>query len=240
MNDNRNYDYTNWGFGSRAEFSVLVDWIPERAKVIDLACGNGSLMKLLREKKAVEIEGLDLATTGVDFCRQHGLNARVAAIDQRASYERYDDQQFDYAVCNVTVQMVMYPEVLLAEMKRISRRQIVSFPNFAHWRNRLDLLFHGRMPKPMIFGYDWYSTGHIHHLSVADFRGYCAANGLRITREEHLDRLRWLARRWPNLFSTVAVFLTESSDLEVTPAGITNLLDLISPEGAEPATAPQL
>lgn len=240
MNDNRNYDYTNWGFGSRAEFQVIVDWIPERAKVIDLACGNGSLMKLLREKKAVEIEGLDLATTGVDFCRQHGLSARVAPIDQRSSYERYGDREFDYAVCNVTVQMVMYPEVLLAEMKRISRRQIVSFPNFAHWDNRVDLLLRGRMPKPMIFGYDWYSTGHIHHLSVADFRGYCAANGLRILREEHLDRLRWLARHWPNLFSTVAVFLCESSDLEVTPAGVTDLLDLISPDVAEPATSPQL
>ena len=209
MNDNRNYDYTNWGFGARAEFKILIDWIPAGSKVIDLACGNGSLMKLLKEQKSADIEGLDIATTGVDFCRANGLNARVAPIDRRESYAEYRDGQFDYAICNVTVQMVMYPEVLLSEMKRIARRQIVSFPNFGHWSNRLDMLFHGRMPKPMIFGYDWYSTGHIHHLSVADFRGYCGANGLRITREEHLDRRRGLARRWPNLFSTVAVFLCE-------------------------------
>jgi len=240
MNDNRRYDYTGWNFHSRAEFAVIADWIPERARVIDLACGNGSLMQLLRERRSVEIEGLDLASTGVDFCHRHGLNARVAAIDERASYARYQDGEFDYAICNVTVQMVMYPEVLLAEMKRIARRQIVSFPNFAHWSNRLDLLGRGRMPRPMIFGYDWYSTGHIHHLSVADYRSYCAANGLRIVREDHLDRWRLLARRWPNLFSTVAVFLTEASDREAAPAGVANLFDLIAPEGAQPASAPQL
>jgi methionine biosynthesis protein MetW len=196
-------------------------------------------MKLLQEQKSADIEGLDLAATGVDFCRAHGLKARVAPIDQRASYAGYRDGEFDYAICNVTVQMVMYPEVLLAEMKRIARHQIVSFPNFAHWTNRLDLLCHGRMPKPMIFGYDWYSTGHIHHLSVADFRGYCAANGLRITREAFLDRWRWLARHWPNPFATVAVFLCESSDLEAAPAGVTDPLDLMLPDGTEPATAPQ-
>jgi methionine biosynthesis protein MetW len=210
VNDNRNYDYSSWGFAKRAEFDLIVDWIPPGARVIDLACGNGSLMKLLRENKGVEIEGLDIAPSGVDFCRKHGMNARVAPIDQAASYAGYADAQFDYAVCNVTVQMVMYPEVLLAQMQRIARRQIVSFPNFAHWSNRLDLLFGGRMPRPMIFGYDWYSTGHIHHLSVADFRGYCAAHGMNITREQHLDRTRWLARCWPNLLSTVAVFLCES------------------------------
>lgn len=209
MNDNRNYDYSSWGFGNRKEYAVVEEWIPQGASVIDLACGNGAMMKLLREKKAVEIEGLDIAPTGVDFCLKHGLNARVAPIDQAASYAGYRDGQFDFAVCNVTVQMVMYPEVLLAQMRRISRRQIVSFPNFAHWSNRLDLLFRGRMPRPMIFGYDWYSTGHIHHLSVADFRGYCAAHGMRITREEHMDRWQWLARRCPNLVSTVGVFLCE-------------------------------
>ncbi len=210
MNDNRNYDYSSWGFSNRKEYDIVVDWIPPGARVIDLACGNGSMMKLLCDKKSVEIEGLDIAQTGVDFCRKHGFSARVAPIDQATSYADYRDRQFDYAVCNVTVQMVMYPEVLLAQMKRIARCQIVSFPNFAHWSNRLDLLFCGRMPRPMIFGYDWYSTGHIHHLSVADFRSFCVAHDLRIKRERYLDRWPWLAQVRPNLFATVAVFLCES------------------------------
>lgn len=239
MNDNRNYDYTNWGFGSRAEFQVIADWIPRGAKVIDLACGNGSLMKRLREQKSVDVEGLDLAVTGVDFCRAHGFNARVAAIDQRASYTGYRDGEFDYAICNVTVQMVMYPEVLLAEMRRISRRQIVTFPNFGHWSNRLDLLCHGRMPKPMIFGYDWYSTGHIHHLGVTDFRGYCRAHGVQLLREEHLDRWRWLARRWPSLFSSVAIYLCGTSERELTPVGRAERLEFGFPDGQPAAAGPR-
>jgi methionine biosynthesis protein MetW len=223
MNDNRNYDYTDWQFHTRAEFHTIADWITPGTKVIDLACGNGSLMKLLKEQKGVECEGLDLAPTGVDFCRRHGLNARVAAIDQAASYAGYSDGQFDYAVCNVTVQMVTYPEVLLAQMQRIARRQIVSFPNFAYLPNRLDLLLHGRMPKPMIFGYDWYSTGHIHHLSVTDFRGFCRTHGMKIIREHHtgpaLGRGRWpvIAQAWPNLFSIVAIF--EGEGLAPAPPG---------------------
>ncbi|MDB6094243.1 MAG: SAM-dependent methyltransferase [Verrucomicrobia bacterium] len=205
LNDNRNYDYSTWDFVDRAEYAVIVDWIPRGATVIDLACGNGSLMKRLRDEKAAKIEGVEIAQSGVDFCRRHGLDARVAPIDVAATYAGYADQQFDFAVCNVTVQMVNYPEVLLAEMKRIARHSIVSFPNFAHYSNRLDLLRRGRMPRPMIFGYDWYSTGHIHHLSLADFRGYCAAHGTAIEREAYVGEPAWLARRWPNLFSVVAI-----------------------------------
>ncbi len=215
MNDNRNYNYTGWKFHARGEFQTIADWITPNTRVIDLASGNGSLMKILQEQKGAVCEGLELAPTGVEFARQHGLNARVAAIDQAASYAGYRDGEFDYAVCNVTVQMVSYPEVLLAQMKRIGRRQIVSFPNFAYITNRMDMMFRGRMPRPMIFGYDWFSTGHIHHLSVADFRGFCRAHGMRIVREHHngpsLGKGRWplIAQAWPNLFSIVSIFECE-------------------------------
>ena len=212
MNDNRNYDYTDGKFSERNEYQVIADWVTPGAKVIDLACGNGSLMKLLQERKQVECEGLELAPTGVEFCLRHGLKALVAPIDLAESYADYADDQFDYAVCNVTVQMVAYPEVLLDQMKRIAKRQIVSFPNFGYITNRFDLLFRGRMPRPMIFGYDWYSTGHIHHLSVGDFRGFCRERQMTITREHHygpaLGKGRWpvVAQAWSNMFSIVAVF----------------------------------
>ena len=215
MNDNRNYDYTDWKFNVRDEYQVIADWITPKAKVIDLACGNGSLMKLLQEQRQADCEGLELAPTGVDNCLRHGLKARVAAIDLDSSYADYPDQQFDYAVCNVTVQMVSFLEVLLTQMKRIAKRQIISFPNFAYITNRFDLLFHGRMAKPMIFGYDWYSTGHIHQLSVADFRAYCRDRGMNVTRQHHLGpalgKGRWpiIPQVWPNMFSIVAIFECE-------------------------------
>ena len=85
MNDNRNYDYTDWKFNVRDEYQVIADWITPKAKVIDLACGNGSLMKLLQEQRQADCEGLELAPTGVDNCLRHGLKARVAAIDGSAT-----------------------------------------------------------------------------------------------------------------------------------------------------------
>lgn len=109
---------------------------------------------------------MELSETGVDICQQKGLQVTRGRIDETLPY---GDDEFDTAVCNVTIQMVMYPEKLLAEMKRVSRRQIVSFPNFAYFTNRLDMVVNGRMPTRMLFGYSWYSTGHIHQLSLRDF-----------------------------------------------------------------------
>jgi methionine biosynthesis protein MetW len=124
--------------------------------------------------------------------------------------DEIENKQFDYAICNVTIQMVMYPEVLLSEMKRISHYQIISFPNFANWRNRLDLLLKGRMPKPMLFGYDWYNTGHIHQLSLKDFLDLAEKYDLTVCRQIHIGICGWIGyiRNWnSNLFSTISVYL---------------------------------
>ena len=106
-------------------------------------------------------------------------------IDEPLSYA---DNEFDLSICHITIQMVMYPEVLLKEMKRISKFQIISFPNFAFYKNRMDLLFNGRMPKPMLFGYKWFSTGHIHQFSLKDFE-YLVGNigGLKITSKNFIS-----------------------------------------------------
>jgi methionine biosynthesis protein MetW len=110
----------------------------------------------------------------------------------------------------------MYPEVLLSEMKRISKYQIVSFPNFAHYKNRLDLLIKGRMPKPMMFGYKWYNTGHIHQLSIKDFRELVQdVGGLRVLHiNEFLpsNRIkRIIIKKYPTLFQILQVFLLEKN-----------------------------
>jgi methionine biosynthesis protein MetW len=110
----------------------------------------------------------------------------------------------------------MYPEVLLSEMKRISRYQIVSFPNFGHYKNRLDLLFRGRMPRPMLFGYKWYNTGHIHQLSIKDF--YKLINDVKDLRVIRINEFlpknsikRFIVKKNPNLFQILQVFLLEKS-----------------------------
>jgi methionine biosynthesis protein MetW len=123
---------------------------------------------------------------------------------------KIDNKQFDYAICNVTIQMVMYPEVLVSEMKRIAHYQIISFPNFAQLLNRLDLLLRGRMPKPMLFGYDWYNTGHIHQLSVKDFLKLAEKFNLTICEQSHIGiggLSGFIVKGNPNLLSTTAIYL---------------------------------
>ncbi len=153
INDNRKYDYAGGEVQLRSEYSFICDMIEPESTVIDLGCGNGSLLKMAKDMKNVTEMGIELVKSGVDICHKKGLNVRQGSIDTSQTYNDIEDKQFDYAICNVTIQMVMYPEVLLVEMKRIAKYQIISFPNFAAWRNRLDMLLNGRVPKPMLFGY---------------------------------------------------------------------------------------
>ncbi|KKQ61473.1 MAG: SAM-dependent methyltransferase [Parcubacteria group bacterium GW2011_GWE2_38_18] len=207
-NDNRNYNYQKENFYIRDEFSVICDWIHEGSKVIDLGCGNGSLMKYILNKKNIEIEGIEISTTGVGACLNNNLKASVGEIDQDKTYLNYSDNEFDYAICNVTLQMVMFPEVLIRQMKRIARYQIISFPNFAFFGNRIDLLVHGRMPLPMIYGYEWYNTGHIHQLSVNDFIIFCKREKISIVKSHYLGFYKPLATYLSaNFFSKVGIFL---------------------------------
>ncbi|NWF90158.1 MAG: methyltransferase domain-containing protein [Ignavibacteriaceae bacterium] len=207
-NDNRNYDYSNVPTEERNEYKLVCEMVEPNSKVIDLGCGNGSLMEKLIKEKQVVAEGIELSDSGVEVCKSKGLNVHKGRIDEILPFE---NDAFDYSICNVTIQMVMYPEVLLSEMKRISRYQIISFPNFAHYKNRLDLLLNGRMPKPMLFGYKWYSTGHIHQLSIKDFYELVEeVGGLRISRKEFLTGFNpfksYVAKLFPNLFVPIIIF----------------------------------
>ncbi len=214
FNDNRNYDYNQTFTEEREEYKLVCELIKPNSRVIDLGCGNGSLLEKLIKEKNVIGEGIELSSSGVEACNKKGLKVIQGKIDEKLPFA---DNFFDYSICNVTIQMVMYPEVLLSEMKRISKYQIVSFPNFAHYKNRLDLLFKGRMPKPMLFGYKWYSTGHIHQLSIKDF--YELVNdvgGLKILKVKALGSRNplkdFLLKYFPNVFQILNVFLLEKCD----------------------------
>ncbi|MBV8252235.1 MAG: methyltransferase domain-containing protein [Chitinophaga sp.] len=173
-NDNRNYNYNDYPSEKRMEYELVADLIPTGARVLDLACGNGALMEQLIETRQAICEGMELSPSGVEVCRKKGLEVIAGRVDEKLPYA---DNQFDVAVCNVTIQMLMYPEMLLSEMKRVAPRQIISFPNFAYFKNRLELLLKGRMPKQLLFGYQWYNTGHIHQLSIRDFEELVGAVG---------------------------------------------------------------
>lgn len=209
VTDNREYDYSEVAGMDRAEYPVIEKWIPSGSTVLDFGCGNGALIRRLRAK-GVHGMGWDVSPSGIAACHATAVDAAIREIDR--VHTDVADKTFDFAVCNVTIQMTMRPEVLLAEMVRVARRQIVSFPNFAHYRNRLDFLTRGRMPRPLLFGYEWYSTGHIHQLSVRDF--YQLVNVTGGTRVLEMGRLpsrtpigRVLRATFPNFFELIPIFL---------------------------------
>ncbi len=125
LNDNRNYDYSGHDEFERDDYKYIVELVKPNSSVIDLGCGNGSLLKKLIDEKKVNGQGIELSLSGVDSCKTKGLKVFQGRIDEKLPF---DDDSFDYSICNVTIQMVMYPEILLKEMKRISKYQIISFP----------------------------------------------------------------------------------------------------------------
>lgn len=211
MADNRSYSYSKNSVSKRPEYGVVCSWIEKGSRVVDLGCGDGSLLKLLKDKKSADCVGVEVSVSGVESGRKKGIRSIQGRIDAKLPFA---DMEFDYSICNVTIQMVMYPEVLINEMKRVSKYQIVSFPNFAFFRNRIDLLINGRMPKEMIPGYEWYSTGHIHQFSIKDYLSFCKDNGLKILKEKYYfdENIKIIPlsvqNRFPNLFASAAIFLT--------------------------------
>lgn len=191
--DNRDYHYNSHSLTKRIEFLVINRIIGKNKKVVDLGCGDGSLMQILARNNN-SCQGVESTESGVKVCRNKGLKVMKGRIDAKMSFK---DEEFDFAICNVTLHMVMYPEVLLSEMKRISKKQIITFPNFGFILNRLMLALFGVFPRWSLFGYKWYSTGQIHQLSIKDFEMFCDENNFKILKTNHIGPIKFLAKLFP-------------------------------------------
>lgn len=207
ISDNRSYQWKDNNVIVRPEFLSIVKWVTSGASVVDLGCGNGSLLRLLKQTKNITEAGIEVAKSGVDICQANGLsNIAQGTIDRPLT--EYADNQFDYAVCNVTMQMVLRPEIVLREMKRIARFQIISIPNFAFLSQRFELMFRGHMPKRLLYGYTWYSTGHIHQCSLKDIKCLIEDTGLMIVDSSfQFGKRRYLLPFGENLLSTQGLYL---------------------------------
>jgi methionine biosynthesis protein MetW len=216
---NRDYDYSSQPLTQRPEFETIARLVPQGARVIDLACGNGSLLELLAARCGARGFGIERSGSGVEQARAKGLEVVRGDVDQ--PWPSLADDSFDVAICNVTIMMVMYPEVLLREMGRIAPISIVSFTNFAFVVNRFELLLTGRMPRHGLYGHSWYDTGCIHQLSLRDFDELCGQVGLRVRRavmSSHPSRLRRaLASAVPNLLASTPVLELERVRASPTP-----------------------
>lgn len=195
---------------ARLDFLLVADMVAAGSRVLDIGCGDGSLLALLRDRKGVDGRGIELSREGVNSCLAKGLP--VIQGDADTDLADYPDDAFDYVILSQTIQATRQPKVVLEQLLRIGRRAIVSFPNFGHWRVRLDLLLKGRMPVTENMPYSWHDTPNIHFCTIRDFMDLCREVGARMDRAAAFDAsghpvrvmLPWWA--W-NLLGEQGVFL---------------------------------
>ena len=189
----------------RADLEIIAELVPPGSRVLDLGCGNGELLAYLQQKKGCSGYGIELADTNVLACAQRGVN--VIQLNLEDGLALFEDKSFDVVLQLDTLQHLRHTERMLRETARVGRIGIVSFPNFAHWRNRLHVLG-GRMPVTRVLPYQWYDTPNIRVGTLADFEVLAGRLGLRVTDRFGLQGGR-AVRRWPNLLASVAVFSFE-------------------------------
>ena len=180
------------------------------ARVLDIGCGDGTLLRLLASRRGVDARGIELSQAGVNSCVAQGL--AVIQGDADTDLVHYPDLAFDYAILSQTIQATYSPRHVLEQLLRIGRRAIVSFPNFGHWRVRTELLLGGRMPRTDNLPDRWYDTPNIHLCTINDFLGLCRDIGAKVERAVALNAYGTkLGVSMPlfmqNLFGEQAVFL---------------------------------
>ncbi|MGH1419697.1 MAG: methionine biosynthesis protein MetW [Hyphomicrobiaceae bacterium] len=155
----------------RVDHILISEMVEPGSRVLDVGCGDGALMQLLSDTKAVDVRGVELSRDRVNACVKRGLS--VIQGDADRDLNDYPDQAFDYAILSLTIQATRYPKDVLQNLMRIGRRAIVSFPNFGHWRIRTSLLIDGRMPQTPNLPDTWYSTPNAHLCTIRDFDNLC-------------------------------------------------------------------
>ena len=194
----------------RVDHDVIRELVEPGSRILDVGCGDGTLMALLIGEHNVRASGIEISQKGVNQAVALGLS--VIQGDADSDLDDYPDNSFDYVILSQTIQATRDPRHLLENLLRIGRRSIVSFPNFGYWPVRLQLLAKGEMPTTSLLPETWYSTPNIHFCTIRDFVNLCSTMGVKVERAYALNtngkRIPLNAPWWFwNLFGEQAVFL---------------------------------
>jgi len=187
---------------ARPDFAAIAAWIPQGASVLDLGCGDGSLLRYLKDTRKVRGYGVEISDANIVACIKNGVNVIQSNLESGLS--GFENNAFDYVLLSQTLQATHHTEALVKEMLRVGHEGIVSFPNFGHWKARLQVL-RGFMPVSKELPYQWYDTPNIHLCTLRDFETFCADLQVQI-----LDRSVMTGRNevkvLPNLLGSTAVY----------------------------------
>ena len=188
----------------RADLAIIAQNVAPRSRVLDVGCGDGELMAALRAK-GCDARGLELEPANVGAAVGRGLS--VIQGDCNTDLVDYPSASFDYAILSQTLQTTMRPDLVVEQLLRIGKRAFVSFPNFAHWRVRLSLLWGGRMPVTRLLPVAWYETPNIHHVTIDDFRELMGERDILVEQAWFLNGDRLTSAAAANFRAEHAVFL---------------------------------
>ncbi len=192
----------------RPDLKIICEWVRPDTHILDLGCGDGTLLTHLRQTRNVTGYGLEIDKSNILQCITRGVQVIQTNLDKGIT-EFFDENSFDYVVMTHTLQAIQHPEKLLDEMLRIGKEGIVTFPNFAYWKSRAQLGLGGHMPVTRALPNEWYDTPNIHLCSIRDFENLCRKRGIKIIQRAAVNYARQSGREisvLPNLLGESAIY----------------------------------
>lgn len=190
----------------RIDLNEIQHWIQQGSRILDLGCGDGTLLKFLIDNKQVQGYGLEIDAIQINTCIDKGLNVLEQNLDRGLG--NFADKSFDTVLMTQALQTLHFPHLVLDEMLRVGKECIVTFPNFGHWKARYYLATHGRMPVSDLLPYEWYNTPNIHFCTFKDFEVLCRERNIKVIHRQVVNEQsgQMLKDFMPNLFGETAIY----------------------------------
>lgn len=192
----------NGNGAQRPDFAAIAGWVRPGTRVLDLGCGDGTLLKYLKQQRGIIGYGIEIDDTSILACARNGVN--VIQGDLERGLSDFENRSFDYVILSQTLQAMKNSERIIREMLRVGLEGIVTFPNFGYWKNRLQIA-RGHMPVSESLPYQWFDTPNVHLCTIADFERFCRERGIRVVERKVLTRGNPVSML-PNLLGALAVY----------------------------------